>query len=58
MYGHIGLNIASVLCLTVTFIAGFVAVGRDNWGSNPHHVSLPQNLEISLLWPTAAADLE
>lgn len=40
MYGHIGSNTASIICLTITFAAGFSAVGRENWGTNPHHVSL------------------
>lgn len=41
MYGHIGLNVASILCLTVTFVVGYFAVGKANWGTNPHHVSIP-----------------
>lgn len=40
MYGHIGLNIAGILSLTVTFVAGYFAVGKSNWGTNPHHVSI------------------
>jgi hypothetical protein len=38
MWGHIGFQITSVFCLTVAFIVGYYAVGRDNWGKNPHHV--------------------
>ncbi|KAH0606970.1 uncharacterized protein H6S33_002958 [Morchella sextelata] len=38
MYGHIGSNTASIICLTITFAAGFSAVGRENWGTNPHHI--------------------
>lgn len=51
MYGHIGLNIASVICLTITFVAGFVAVGESNWGSNPHHVGTSFILSVGLFWP-------
>jgi hypothetical protein len=46
MHGHIGLNVASILCLTITFVAGYVAVGQKNWGTNPHHVSLSSYLKL------------
>lgn len=37
MAGHIGFQITSVLCLTITFVTGYFAVGEQNWGKNPHH---------------------
>lgn len=37
MWGHIGFQIASVICLTITFVTGYFAVGSENWGKNPHH---------------------
>lgn len=39
MWGHIGFQVATVICLTVTFVTGYFAVGSENWGKNPHHVS-------------------
>lgn len=38
MGGHIGFQIASVICLTITFISGYFAVDKGSWGKNPHHV--------------------
>jgi len=38
MWGHIGLNTAAMLSLTITFVSGYAAVGQDAWGSNPHHL--------------------
>ncbi|RPA94959.1 hypothetical protein L873DRAFT_1830062 [Choiromyces venosus 120613-1] len=38
MWGHIGLNTAALLSLTITFVSGYVAVGQNAWGSNPHHL--------------------
>lgn len=38
MAGHIGFQIASLVCLTITFVAGYFAVGSENWGKNPHHI--------------------
>jgi len=43
MFGHIGFQIASVICLTITFITGYFAVDRGSWGKNPHHVRLSQD---------------
>ncbi|PUU77914.1 hypothetical protein B9Z19DRAFT_1065493 [Tuber borchii] len=38
MWGHIGLNTAALLSLTITFVSGYAAVGQEAWGSNPHHL--------------------
>jgi hypothetical protein len=38
MWGHIGLNFAAAVSLTVTFVAGYLAVGQKKFGSNPHHL--------------------
>ncbi|PWW75019.1 hypothetical protein C7212DRAFT_358595 [Tuber magnatum] len=38
MWGHISLNTAALLSLTITFVSGYAAVGQNTWGSNPHHL--------------------
>ncbi|KAF8536896.1 hypothetical protein BDD12DRAFT_888827 [Trichophaea hybrida] len=38
MFGHIGFQIASVGCLTITFITGYFAIDKGTWGKNPHHI--------------------
>lgn len=38
MWGHIGLNFAAMVSLTIAFVAGYFAVGRKDWGWNPHHL--------------------
>jgi hypothetical protein len=49
MFGHIGFQITSLFCLTITFISGYFAVGKANWGSNPHHVSRYLNCNGAVL---------
>jgi hypothetical protein len=41
MWGHIGFQIGAIVCLTITFVCGYFAVGKAQWGTNPHHVSMP-----------------
>ncbi|KAA8896033.1 hypothetical protein FN846DRAFT_784163 [Sphaerosporella brunnea] len=38
MGGHIGFQIASVICLTIAFLSGYFAIDKGSWGKNPHHV--------------------